>query len=1195
MHSDGDVNIPTQTDPLILCVSSETQPVLLNSVDFKIFPTKYSNSSTERHDRFCKTKIWKQSRTESNRWTINLISLSWSKEIWTRELNVFEDGEGSSNWTIQETREPILLKTLGDDLNLEEERPFGIVVAQDQFAVWSADRFWVFERPSLPSSNEKDGEPRTNYYSPSESSPQISGDDDLIVSLSFLGSFGILAVSKRHVRLFRSAGSEGTLNGWSEWKVRPIDEARFTLDSPCQFEFAISNSIVPSSIDSHFDLIKTVNLLTVDLDFSTGQRRFSELSFSTEAPDNTSANAESRPDQDSMSSVNPPVYPHRRDLYLSAQTTGPTDPPSICLTCSIWLEDDHRPTIVVGDSKGQLSVYTLNILSSRHSLPESTWKLERLVEEEQLGGPVSALYADPQWVLAGGVSGDLGVWARKIREAVSSEIPDYTNELRLVDRMMIGAVPVESFGRLSDLEHVPEQGAQSRRLSRFVVVMMDGSAVVLNLNAEGMIEVMGELGPPDTSLGISDLWSNGAEIVIFYRERELGAQRWLCSESLSAHLGRQEAKTMIEVENGQPLAYRWVRVGLSNCQAYNIPNVSAGSKVGSSRVVNISGMPAFNILSVRMREFVEAIGLQDGAALVGRLSIVRLMVSQLLPWGLDPALDDAAEHGLGIRRPSVEERSEILQVINGDRDERSGLALYRTTGDEKLSSEHSNTYRLLNLVVLLRVFLNEARYERHASETIVGLAKLASKSTSHLSDDCSTAWLDLQILVRYWLDPSTEVREAARLLFGVRLGSMANEEIEGLVASWQGFLPIQEITPHHTKSDKDWTFGRKTGSAIHKDLLLKDGNPSSADEKQRDAKKQLDALLLIGLIVSERYKVLSSKVLKDLSIAVFQTISPTGQRSDRLSPSRIEMLRAGFEICSKTFEIIQNYIDAIELVRNLFGWATAKDGELAPDLKGVAKYACLHVASVNTPLFMTTLSYDLSISQNPLDRISTMKLVVFMVRKRPLVLHTSLPRLLEAVIKSLDPTQKQMRAQTQTGATVILHELVKTYPSITFHGRSQKLAIGTPEGAIVIYDLKTGTKMDILESFRTPVVAASFSIDGQRLVAVSLDENRIEIWKFAGSPFAISSFFNFASSSSSSSASNAGPLASRLPSGSGSANLELGKHHHGSSKPFKSLSFNVGEEALMSIAGTLEWVRIEWLSERSCRLRIRQSSITFSC
>jgi WD40 repeat protein len=147
-----------------------------------------------------------------------------------------------------------------------------------------------------------------------------------------------------------------------------------------------------------------------------------------------------------------------------------------------------------------------------------------------------------------------------------------------------------------------------------------------------------------------------------------------------------------------------------------------------------------------------------------------------------------------------------------------------------------------------------------------------------------------------------------------------------------------------------------------------------------------------------------------------------------------------------------------------------------------------------------------------------------------------------------------MRAQTQTGATVILHELVKTYPSITFHGRTQKLGIGTPEGAIVVYDLKTGTKMEILESFRTPVVAASFSADGQRLVAVSLDEHRIEIWKFAGAAFAIGSFFNFASSSSSDT------LLPRSPATSASGSVRNDHQHHGSRKPFKSLSFNVGEE-----------------------------------
>lgn len=117
--------------------------------------------------------------------------------------------------------------------------------------------------------------------------------------------------------------------------------------------------------------------------------------------------------------------------------------------------------------------------------------------------------------------------------------------------------------------------------------------------------------------------------------------------------------------------------------------------------------------------------------------------------------------------------------------------------------------------------------------------------------------------------------------------------------------------------------------------------------------------------------------------------------------------------------------------------------------------------------------------------------------QKPLVLHTSLPRLAEAVVKSLDPTHKQMRAETQSAATVILHELVKTYPSITFDGASQRLAVGTQEGATIVYDLKTATRLAVLESYTKPVTACGFSPDGHRLVTVALDEGRAEVWKVA--------------------------------------------------------------------------------------------------
>ncbi|KAI7947378.1 hypothetical protein MJO28_009286 [Puccinia striiformis f. sp. tritici] len=1258
MNSDIDnEDIQAQKDPLILCISSATEPILLNMIDFNIQPSTYISKPKTSEKLYKTSKIWSK-KSNQNQWTIQLISISWTKELYIREIRVHRNLE-SHSWTIEELEEPILLKRFGNDLvDYDDDEQVEITVDQDQFAVWSGDRFWVFARKLVPSSNSNSKKEQDDSLSETYPS-QIPHNDDWIVSLSLLGSFGILVVTKKHIKLFKSSGYQRTLqdDGWLEWKLRPVDEPLFRLseDSDCEFEYAINQSIIPSFVDNRTDLIKSLKLLTVDLDFSTGQRSFSELTFSHGASENNVSVDESSQVNEAktltkdVSSIKPTFYPHRRDIYLSGPSNNrPNEPPSTCLTCSILLEDDHRPTILVGDSEGQISIYSLNILSQVTPDSSNDWKLELLVEkEESLAGPISALYADQQWILAGGVSGDLGVWARRkitSPKATSSQtsVDDRDtriDQLRMVDRMLIGAVPIESFGGLSDVENiqtVEEPGGETSRLSRLVVVMMDGTAIVINLNLEGIIEVVDELSPPDTSLGIDELWSNGPEILIFYRERELGAQRWFPSQSLSAHLGRKEAKIMMETENGQPLTLKWNRIKLSNCSGYTTsnPNLSTtmttttttgSTELSACRVVNVSGMTSFNLLSIEMRDFVDSIGLQDGDALAGRLSIVRLMVSKLLPWGLDLSMDEAAEKGLEIKRPSSS-ASDIVQVIDGDHNHK-GLSLYRgNLIDSELSTK---TYRLLSLAVLLRVFLNEARYERHASETIVGLARLASGnvySTSgyhQQSNETTTPWLDLEILVKYWLDPSTEIREAARLLFGVRLGSMSNEEIEVLVAKWQGSLPIQEVIPAPTKVDKDWTFTRKTGSIIQgKDLTIDNDSLQMRSEElnQKEQAKQLDSLLLIGLIVSERYKVLSSKVLKDLSISVFQTISPTGEKSSSLDSNRIKKLRVGFEICSKTFEVIQNYIDAIELVRNLFGWATSKDGELADqDLKGIAKYTCLHVASVNTPLFMTTLSYDLSFSTNPSDRISTMKLVVFMVRKRPLVLHTSLPRLVEAVVKSLDPTQKQMRKQTQTGATVIIHELVRTYPSITFHGRTQKLAIGTPEGAILIYDLKTGTKMDILESFRTPVVAVSFSNDGQRLVSVSLDENRIEIWKFNNN--GVAAFVSFGSlfntftpspnpsaitSTSSSSPSNPSILArfSSSPSSHSESvtppNSSMDHHHHhnqlrGSSKPFKSLSFNVGEEAMMSIAGTLEWVRFEWLGERSCRLRIRQSSITFSC
>ena len=107
--------------------------------------------------------------------------------------------------------------------------------------------------------------------------------------------------------------------------------------------------------------------------------------------------------------------------------------------------------------------------------------------------------------------------------------------------------------------------------------------------------------------------------------------------------------------------------------------------------------------------------------------------------------------------------------------------------------------------------------------------------------------------------------------------------------------------------------------------------------------------------------------------------------------------------------------------------------------------------------------------------------------------------------------------------------MISSFPTVDFHQNTQRLAVGTSEGAIVMFDLKTATRLYVLEGHKQRLAACSFSPDGRRLVTVSLDENVVLVWK-VGSSF--TSFFN----------PGAPP-----------------RQGHGNGGPFKTWEFNVGD------------------------------------
>jgi WD repeat-containing protein 7 len=156
-----------------------------------------------------------------------------------------------------------------------------------------------------------------------------------------------------------------------------------------------------------------------------------------------------------------------------------------------------------------------------------------------------------------------------------------------------------------------------------------------------------------------------------------------------------------------------------------------------------------------------------------------------------------------------------------------------------------------------------------------------------------------------------------------------------------------------------------------------------------------------------------------------------------------------------------------------------------------------------------------------------------------------------------------MKVSLIAQAAYIIPLLMLSFPNIDFHMSSQRLAVGTSEGTVVMYDLKSATRLYVLEGHKSRPAACSFSPDGRRLVTVSLKEGVVMVWK-VGSSF--TSLFNL----------GAPP-----------------RQGHAGSEPYKTLSFNVGDQGKFickCITGVRACLDERILSQRTCRYR-RHSSM----
>ncbi|RLN14484.1 hypothetical protein BBJ28_00020008 [Nothophytophthora sp. Chile5] len=111
-----------------------------------------------------------------------------------------------------------------------------------------------------------------------------------------------------------------------------------------------------------------------------------------------------------------------------------------------------------------------------------------------------------------------------------------------------------------------------------------------------------------------------------------------------------------------------------------------------------------------------------------------------------------------------------------------------------------------------------------------------------------------------------------------------------------------------------------------------------------------------------------------------------------------------------------------------------------------------------------------------------------------LLMCRHLPAFVDTVMACLDPTKPDRRRRCLSLSTRCLHNLVRRFPMVDFHKETQRLALGTMEAVIVIYDLRTATKWRVLDGHASAVSAVRFRSDGQMLVSYAARDGSVRWW-----------------------------------------------------------------------------------------------------
>ncbi|PRP73963.1 WD40 repeat-containing protein [Planoprotostelium fungivorum] len=469
----------------------------------------------------------------------------------------------------------------------------------------------------------------------------------------------------------------------------------------------------------------------------------------------------------------------------------------------------------------------------------------------------------------------------------------------------------------------------------------------------------------------------------------------------------------------------------------------------SRRTLSISSSNSFNGEKNTPDNLETMGGVQSADITAAALSCTSFSVfSWFLPWGIESSLDELTKRELRLSPPNPEP-SFALRGAGG----RITVLVSRSTpsgSDRWCRSERLSALHTLSAASYTKQLMSFEPFQVSTSQLLTYYCALLADHIPNYSIP------SLPFLAKFWRDPYDDVMQAARSIFISAADNMKVEAREGLI--------------------------RSTASMI---------------QQGREDDHRFVSVIVLAVLGS-RYP---DALQKGTGVTITNELVRLLNNEDRVGDN-VALRIAASELIGKGFLIWKPYIrDVDAIVKQLFSMTMLVD---PPYLATVSHQALMLIGVADPKMFINSLGAFIteasidsmnrpSYNNNASHHSQAINCLGNLIRQDPVSLVALLPRLIEIIVKSLDPHIPYLRDNCVNATTGVLHILVKKYPMVSFHNDTQRLALGSREGGIVVYDLKTATKYYTLVGDHG-VTALNFSPNGKCLASYSIAENLLRVW-----------------------------------------------------------------------------------------------------